>query len=350
MRLVILETGVLALLGGSLFACSAMPLPWMLGAVTALLLWNTTTRRKVRWPVSFCYAGMLVIGYSVGRTFTPSTLANVAANLGAMLAATVGVILFSLLLGWFTHRHTGISLATGLIGTLPGGLSQVTILCREIKETDLTVVLFMQTFRLLAVIFVVPFVAIKGLGGTAAAVAILPGSQITLSLPQVVLLAALIALGGFIARFLRLPTPFLLGPILMAAGIVLSGFPVPPAPKPWLNAAQLSVGAYTGARVQLADLKNWRKLLPHTILNVVALMLLCLGFGWFLERWGGLDIATAFLSMAPGGMAEMSLTAMTIGADLSAIVAFQLFRLLFLLLIATPLLKMWLLRVQQKRL
>ena len=339
--LMIIETAALALAGGSVFAFLSLPLPWMLGAISALLCWNTATRRNIRWPAPFCYAGMIFIGYSIGRTFTQATLSSIVANLGLMFAATVAIVMFSLLLGWFTHRQTGVSLATGLLGTIPGGMSQVTVLCREVKGSDLTVVMFMQTFRLLAVIFVVPFVAIKGLGQALPSV----GVQATaVPTQQLLLLLLAAALGGLTARFLRLPTPFLLGPILAASGFALSGQTMPLVPKLWLNAAQLSVGAYTGARVRLSELKNWRKLLPHTIFNVLALLVACLGGGWLLEYMDGLDVATAFLSMAPGGMAEMSLTGMSVGADLSVIVAFQLFRLLFLLLLLPPLMKLWLRR------
>ena len=133
---------------------------------------------------------------------------------------------------------------------------------------------------------------------------------------------------------------------MVAAGFALSGQSMPTVPKFLLNLAQLSVGAYTGARVRLAELKNWRNLLPHTLFNVLALLALCLAGGWLLEYLDGLDVATAFLSMAPGGMAEMSLTAMAVGADLSVIVAFQLFRLLFLLLLVPPVMKLWLKRLK----
>lgn len=340
----IIEAGILAFLGGSVFAYLSLPLPWMLGAISALLLWNTATRRDIRWPAGFCHAGMIFIGYSIGRTFTQATLSSIVANIGLMSAATLGIVAFSLLLGWFTHRQTGVTLATGLLGTIPGGMSQVTVLCREIKDADLTVVMFMQTFRLLAVIFVVPFVAIKGLGQSLPPV--IDTAAASLPSLQFLLLIAAAGIGGFAARLLRLPTPFLLGPIMVAAGFALSGQSMPTVPKFLLNLAQLSVGAYTGARVRLAELKNWRNLLPHTLFNVLALLALCLAGGWLLEYLDGLDVATAFLSMAPGGMAEMSLTAMAVGADLSVIVAFQLFRLLFLLLLVPPAMKLWLKRLK----
>ncbi|MCZ8520734.1 AbrB family transcriptional regulator [Paenibacillus mucilaginosus] len=52
------------------------------------------------------------------------------------------------------------------------------------------------------------------------------------------------------------------------------------------------------------------------------------------------DYATAFLSTSPGGMTEMGVTASLIGADVTLVVAFQMFRILFILF-AVPYLLRW---------
>jgi uncharacterized membrane protein AbrB (regulator of aidB expression) len=44
-------------------------------------------------------------------------------------------------------------------------------------------------------------------------------------------------------------------------------------------------------------------------------------------------IVTSFLSTAPGGLAEMGITALTVGADSSTMTAYQLTRLLFIMLV-----------------
>ncbi len=48
---------------------------------------------------------------------------------------------------------------------------------------------------------------------------------------------------------------------------------------------------------------------------------------------------TAFLSTAPGGLTELGIVALTLGADVTFFLAFQLFRLFFILLAAPMLLK-----------
>lgn len=341
-----LKTLMIAALGGSLFFYAHTPLPWMLGSIAAIILWTTATKQTLRWPQEITFAGQILIGYTIGRTFTPATGQEIIGQLPVMLAATIATVGFSLILGYITHKQTGISLSTGLLGSIPGGMSQIATLCSEIPKTDITVVTFMQTARLLSVIFVVPFLAVHGLAGGVTSGSVVSAAETAryAALPHwyggAVGLCTLAA--TWLAWRLRLPTPFLLGPILGTAGLVLSGLQAPPVDKPYLDFAQLCIGAYTGCRIKLSNLKNWRKLLPYTGVAVVLLIIFSLLIGYFLQRWHDISLITAFLSTAPGGMAEMGLTAMLLQADLSVIVAFQLFRLLFILLIVPPFLTWWL--------
>lgn len=343
MLLSIAETLLIALVGGSLFYYLHTPLPWMLGALTAVLLWSSLGKRRIRWPVYFANIGQVIIGYTIGRTFTQETCQQILNQLPTMLLVTIVTVLFSLMMGYLAHKKTGITIETGLIGSIPGGLTQVAVLCREVPGTDITVVTLMQTARLLSVVFVVPFLAVHGLGYDGVAPIIEPttAEAVAAYLPisQVLMIAGIVILSAILAWKLRMPTPFLLGAVIGTASISLYGLPVPNVPKMYLDGAQLCIGAYTGARIQLENLQNWQKVLPYTMLGILGLLLCSLGIGFLLMHFTHISLVTAFLSTAPGGMAEMGLTAMILNADLSVIIAFQLFRLLFILMVLPPILK-----------
>ena len=53
------------------------------------------------------------------------------------------------------------------------------------------------------------------------------------------------------------------------------------------------------------------------------------------------SLITAFLAMAPGGIAEMSLAGMSMGENVSIILTYQLVRLLAINICVPPLLKWW---------
>ncbi len=159
----IITTGIIAIPGGFIFEFLHVPLPWMLGPLTITLLYNAAGGNRARWPVQFRNAGLIVIGYSMGRTVTVETTEQILANLPAMAAVTLLTVLFCAAIGYVTHRRTGISLATGILGNMPGGLAQMVLLGEEIADADATVVTFLQMSRVLMVVFIVPFIATYGM-------------------------------------------------------------------------------------------------------------------------------------------------------------------------------------------
>lgn len=340
----IFTTLLIAVSGGYIFYLLHVPLAWMLGSLTAVVIAGISNKFPLVWPIQIRNGALLFLGYSMGRPFTLAAGQQIINNLPLMAVTTVLTVAVSLVIGYYTQRKTGITMASSLLGSVPGGLSQMVVLCDEIADSDLAVVTFMQTARLLAVVFVVPFMAVNGITDGASGVTPVESavSDGNLTAGQLILIVtAVLTVTGVAVRW-HWPTPYLLGPIIGAALVVLIGTPAPELPNYLVNAAQTCVGAYMGVSIKLSSLDNWRKLLPYTLLGVAGVLAVSLGLGYVLARWWSFSLVTAFLSTAPGGMAEMGLTALLLHADLSAIVAFQLFRLLFILLCVPPILK-WLL-------
>ncbi|MDF2930593.1 MAG: putative ammonia monooxygenase [Anaerospora sp.] len=151
-----------ALAGGTVFYLLNLPLPWTLGPLAAILVIQLGFQKVVYWPAALRKGALVVLGITMGSPFTMTTARQIADQLPVMLAATVATIAFSLLMGYITHKRTGVDLASSLLGSVPGGLSQMAVLSKELNA-DATVVTFMQTLRLLAVVFTVPFLARHGL-------------------------------------------------------------------------------------------------------------------------------------------------------------------------------------------
>jgi membrane AbrB-like protein len=334
--LTILTTGLVAIPGGFLFSFLHVPLPWMLGPLTITLIHHALRGKGTRWPVGFRNAGMIVIGYSMGRAVTVETTQQILVNLPGMAAVTLLIVLFSLATGYLTHRQTGISLASGILGSVPGGLAQMVLMSEEIKDADVAAVTLMQMTRVLAVLFIVPFVATYGivhLPAGAPAPAVDTHYGLVAALP--VLLMA--PLGAWLAARLNFPIPFLLGSIFATTAVVLIGFSAPPVPRPLINTAQLFFGVYLGVTISLESLRGVGKVLPWAIGGSVALVAFTYLVGFGLTLVTPASLLTAFLSTAPGGLTEMGIVALTLGADVAFVLAYQLFRL-FCILLAAPLL------------
>ncbi len=337
----ILATFAVAAAGGLLFFHIRSPLPWLLGPLAATILLGRLRPSAVCWPLALRNTGLLVLGYIMGRPFTAEVGLFILSQLPLMLAMTALLILASLAAGYLTHRQTGLTLATSVLATVPGGLSQMVVLSEEIAGADVAVVTLMQTLRMLSVVFTVPFLTIHGLAAGAAGAAAPVGAAAAAPAAALPFVAAVVA-GALLAVRLRIPTPYLLGPVLATAPLVVAGLPAPAVPQPLLTVAQIAVGAYMGSNINLAGLGGWRKILGATLLNIVVLLLVALLIGYYLAAAIPASPATAFLSTAPGGMAEMGLTAILVGADVSVVVGYNLFRVLFILLVMPIFLRRWL--------
>jgi hypothetical protein len=337
----------LAATGGVLFYYLQIPLAWMLGPLSFVVIRGQIRKQQQEFPLSVRNAALVVLGYLIGKAFTVKAAAQILAQLPVMLLVTVLILLMSLILGYITHRKTGISFTTGMLGSVPGGFSQMVLMSEEIEDADVSVVSFMHTIRLLSVVFIVPYLATQAVGGfvpsgvttDATANAMISWTPIPGSAFPVLIVALIAALLG---NKINLPTPFLMGPILAGATLSLAGVSCPSLPV-WLTIlCQIAVGAYMGVKIELASLSNWRILTAFTLLGVVAVIAASLGIAFMLSNYYGYSNVTTFLSMAPGGIAEMSVTGIALGADLSVIASYQIFRLFFILLLTPLLFRRWL--------
>ena len=298
------------------------------------------------WPAALRNAGLILLGFMMGRPFTLDTAHRIMTQFPEMALMTVLTVLFSLLMSYLTYRQMGISLASCVIGGVPGGLSQMVVLGEEIPAADGTIVALMQTLRMLAVVFSVPFLAIHGLAGEAIATLTptTPAMDEYLSAPGVVFeYIAVVLIGTWLAVRIKLPTPYLLGPAMATCLLVLNGLHPPALPQSAIIAAQVSIGIYIGGNVKLNNVElQWRTLLPYALLNAIVVISFSLFLGWLLTYIISASLVTGFLSTAPGGMTEMGLTAMLVNADLSTVVTYQICRVFFILLVMPFLLKRWL--------
>lgn len=343
-----LKTLFVTLAGGVLFTLLHVPLSWMLGPMTAALLWFAFTKRSLIMPVKLRELGLAILGYMMGITFTKETGIEIVLQLPSMLTSTVLTVMFSLAMAYWIARKADITFASSAIGNIPGGLSQMVVLSEEVDGADRTIVTFMQTIRLLSVVFVVPFLAVHGLAdhvdSAANAAKQAAGYEEWLAHPFLsVIVIACVSASCLLAVRLRVPVPYLLGPMVTAAIMVVSGMHPPHLPPLIIIAAQWAMGAYMGVSSKLSNLANWKKLLPYTLISSAGVILLSLIIAYVLSILHPITLLSAFLSTSPGGMSEMGVTAAVTHADITMIVAYQFFRTMFILFLVPPVLK-WVLR------
>ncbi|WP_313731444.1 AbrB family transcriptional regulator [Cohnella nanjingensis] len=349
-----LITLALSLAGAALFAAIRAPLPWLLGPMVGAFAGARLPKPfKPLWPGVFRHTAMITIGYSLGLSFTATTLSEMGRQLPSMVLMTVLLLLLSALIAYLVSRLSGLSLPTVLMGSIPGGLSQMIILAEESKGVDLTIITFLQVSRLMMIIFCVPLMVFSPLfggthGGAAANVgtASAPWGDL---FPNVLLFAAVGVAAAMLGKRIRFPSAFLLAPMIATAVLHLSGVDGPALPAGFLDAAQLFIGTYVGLMLRPESLQNKFRVIVLALMSGVLLIAGALGLSWLLTRMHGVSPATAFLAMAPGGMDQMGIMAKEIHADIAIVSCYQLFRTWFIFFAVPPLIRLLLQRMNAAR-
>lgn len=317
---------IMAICVGTLFLKMELPIPYLLGGITAAVSCKLAGT-SVTWPKGWRELGLLVAGYGIGRNFTADTWDKLTHQTFGVMEATLLSVTVALVIAWWTARHTSANLISCVMGIMPGGLTQMMLMSEEDPRADANVVIAMQTLRLVGVIVAVPFLVIHGLGAQVLADGTV--CQVVGGIHWAILIP-LSFLGAFIATKLKIPTPRLLGPILASAvGSYFLG-DLQPVPDILMLTAQISIGLYMGIMLEPKKLVATRELMPYIFGGIILMIGVSIAVAWSLSERYGFSLVTAFLAMAPGGIAEMCLAGMSMGENVSIILTYQLVRLLFL--------------------
>lgn len=328
-------------IGGFLFNIIDFPLAWMLGPLTATFILRGFSNRSFIWPRSFHQSGQLLLGYSMGLSFTLESVKQIGAHLPSMLLSTLALVAFGLILAMALTKCLGLNLPTSVLSTTPGGLSQMVILSDEISGAEASVVTFMQTIRMLSVVFIVPSIALYGTSKYG--VRQIEQSDVAtvggMSLVSLIVTIGIVIGFAILAVRFRIPTPWILGPLIASALGTIIGFRIPSVPDPVMMIAQIFIGIYIGLSFKIQQLGNLLKMVLIAVGSGVLIVGFSLVIAYVLSRIHSISFVTAFLSIAPGGLPEMGVTATIVKADVSTVAAYQLFRLFFVLFVVPIMLK-----------
>ena len=143
--------------------------------------------------------------------------------------------------------------------------------------------------------------------------------------------------GVAIAAWLRIPNPFMLGSLAVAILLTANGVQLSAVPALVSNAGQCLLGCAMGARFQRDFLQGAPRFVGSVLTIALAGIAAAALFGILLAWLSGLSPYTLGLGLAPGGFAEMCITAKALQLGVPLVTAFHLTRLVALLLLTAPL-------------
>ncbi len=310
-----------------------LPLPWMIGAMCATTV-ASTAGAPVAMPIIFRHIMVAVLGLMLGSSFSPEILDR----LGDWAASLAMLVLYAAAAGsagiFYFRRVCGYDPVTAYFAAMPGGLSEMILAGTEMGG-DARIISLTHAARILLVVLALPlaFQVFAGYEPAMRPAAGLPAGAMPPT--DLAILAACGAAGFALARALKIPAAALVGPMILSAAVHLTGWTAATPPNELVAAAQVVVGTAIGSRFAGVTIR----LIGRTVLaaagGTVVLLSATLAFALGLNRALGLPGEALVLGFAPGGLAEMSLIAIAIGADAAFVATHHLVRI-FLVVVFAP--------------
>jgi hypothetical protein len=336
-----LVTLVAAAAGGFLFESVHLPIPWLLGPMTAVFIGSLIRKGQFAWSGKIRNIGLVLIGYMIGLSLTVDALLDMSMQLPIMLLMTILLLVVCAGIAFVMSRWTGIGFLTALMGSVPGGLSQIVALAEETKDVSVTAVTVMQVIRLMIIIVCIPlfifspfFHSLLEAPLTAPPAAIdVEGGSSWANLPH---FAAVCLAFTWAGNKMNFPTSYFLGPAVGTSLLLMTGLSGPELPAFVVDAAQVMVGVHVGLLLKPEELTGQLKMILLSVVSGLVLVIVSLGFSLLLTLIQPVTLMTSILSLAPGGMDQMGIIAHEVGADLSMVTGYQMFRLLFVFFAVIP--------------
>ena len=324
---------LLGALGGLLGSLVKLPLPWMLGALlitaSVCILRPKLVPEKYVFPLEFRMIFIAIIGVMIGSQVS-SDLVSQFPLIGMSILGLSAFVPLALMANIAIFQHLGgYDRTTAIFCGAPGGLLE-SIAMGEARGCDIQILSMQQFLRIIVVITLVPVVMSLWVGeplGSAAGVTIgIANHEMTPQGMTISLLAAVIGL--FVGRRLKLPAGQLMGPLIMAALVNLSGLTTINLPNSLIIIAQIVIGTSLGTQFSRLNKSMLVRAIGLSFVSVSVMMLIGVTICLILSYSKQFPFDLLLISFAPGGLTEMSLIALTLSANPALVSLHHLYRII----------------------
>jgi hypothetical protein len=319
-----------------------LPSPALFGGLVAGLVRALAFCTPTKVPAPAMTVAQAVIGVAIGALMDLDTLRAVGENWLPVVLVTVATLLLSLAAGQLLRLQPGISPVTGAFAMIAGGASGIIVMARELGA-DQRMVAVLQYLRVLLIVVLMPVVATTLYGASSGAGETPEAAGSGWAAGLLFTVGCTVA-GLLVARLVPFPAVSMLGPMVVAAVVDLTGLGSG-AQVPGLvqSAAFLVIGLQVGVSFTRDSLRTIGRALPLALGTIVALIVASAGLGAVLAGVTGNSALDGYLATTPGGLYAVLATATDSGANATFVLAVQVLRL-FVMLLSAPLIARWLRR------
>ena len=319
-------------MGVWVFKLLNLPLPWLLGPIFACLI-ASLAGVPMRGIKAVNNAMRTILGVAVGATFTTALLASMTGMWPTLLLIPVMTGCIGVIGVLYFQRLWGFDFATSYYASMPGGLQDMLVFGEE-AGGDVRALSLIHATRVMVIVVALPLLLTwvweADLGNP-------PGAPAVSIAPLQLGLMVFCGLAGWqIAKRLGMFGATILGPLLLAAALSLTGILQhrPPAEAIW--AAQFFIGMDVGSKYAGVTMAEVRTDVMAGLGFCLILLLLTVVFAEGIYLAGLAPPLETILAFAPGGQAELVVLALIVGADMAFVVAHHVLRM-FGVILGAPL-------------
>lgn len=323
-----------------------VPAPIMMGAMLSAAVFAVSGRLVPEVPAGSNLIFQVILGLFIGVRFTREAGEEFKNSVGIALLVGIWWITLPLGLGWLVSVFFDLDLPTAILGTVPGGIAEMSILALSLNANAALVAL-MQFFRVTSVLVGMPLISVRinrGFNGGSdiREKKILPvkgGGNRGGGIRRTLLALVLAAVGGLTGTLLGFPAGGFVGAMVFTGIASASGWVISPLPIFFRNLGQLGLGALIGMNAT----PEVMGILGDMLLPTLAITLLMLSWGillaFMVRRFTGWNLMTCLIATCPGGITTLAPIADELGADPMKVSLLHLVRLFTIFLILPPLIK-----------
>jgi len=321
-------TFAVALASGWGFLQIGLPAPYLMGSLFGVWIGGgLVTRLQPHLGVARWFHKPVVLGLGVliGATFNQSVLAQAEKWSLTLVTMVVTTIIVTVIGYQFLRRFRGYDPRLAILCSVPGGQAEAIAMAREMVDRDYVVALF-HLVRVVIVFITTPLL-LRLIEGQAAvdqsnvALQTMPGI-FELPAMDIIIFILLGVVGMLIARGLRIPMPYLLGPMGLSTVFHLMGWADLPRVNEFVILAQLAIGGAVGARLAKVPFRELLGYLKDACASTAVILSAYLLATMVIVKITGISFLAAWLAFVPGGLYEVTLLALIFGFDV-AFVAFH---------------------------
>lgn len=327
----IVMTLCISAVGTALFLWADLPLPFLFGPMSACLL-MALLKAPLQGIKPAETVSRTIIGAAVGASIAPATIALVPSMAASIALVPLYLFVIGLIGIPYFRKICKYDMATAWYASMPGGLMEMIQFGEEAGGNKRALSLIHAT-RITLFITVAPMI----LAWVFDASLDNPPGQPAFDIPlhELGLLALAALVGWKVATRVKLFGGVILGPVIAAAILSLSGLIHHRPPAEAIIFAQFFLGTSIGVGYMAVTLNELKKDVLAGLGFVVILAALTTLFAEIVVFAGLAKPVEGFLAFAPAGQAEMTVLAIIVGADLGFVVVHHIVRML-LVIVGAP--------------